>query len=425
MNLRPVDRSVLFLLFMTLTASAGWVVQDVPVPAGSVDHLAPQHTAIGPDGTFHVVWNGRPAAGQRFDVYYARYRNGTWSVAENLSNNPAVHDRAGDVAVTPGGKVIVVFWRDAAGEDAFEAVARVREAEGMPWSGTVLISTNTVRARLPSITAYGEGGALCVWMQRDAGQTYEKLGYALYTGSTWLPSASVPGSVLDGWGHPDVAQGADGRARAIWCERSGDAYYVRLCTYNGLWGSIETLWAAPGGANAQIPSLTRGLTGALDAVWLSGVENTLHVYQSQQPVNGDWSLPSSVAYGHRPQVAQDRFGGVHLVYTNANQVYYRKRHPNGTWSTEERVSDGSTVGTANWGGVGVNQQDTVVVVWEQGRENSWVIRAAVSDIFSVPSTPSPTPTTTISPTPTVTNTPRASISPTATLPQPGSSLTLW
>lgn len=421
------------LITLASAAAAAWLLEDLPHAPGVIDNLEPFHTTYDALGVFHVVWHARPAAGARYDFYYASYVNDDWTEPVNLSLNPDVGDYAGDVAVTGAGRVIAVWYRDRGGDDEFEVVARVKD--GAAWGPPTVVSTTTVRARRPTLSAHGAAEAVCVWMQRDAGEGHEKLGYARYDGAGWQTPAALAGSVLDGWGYPDTAEDGGGVLQALWIERPGD-YRVKAARWQagGGFGAVETVWIAPAGHNAQISSLTRGWTGAVHATWFSGgPTGVLTTYHAARAPGQNWTMPQPAGTGHRSQVAEGADGTVYLVLMDNNQVYLLRRPPGVGWQPRELLSQGPAVGNGLHGGVSARPSGGPLAVWSQHRHGVWRVRAAIWYDGPLPTrntaTPTftftPTLTPTVTPTPTITATPRPTRTPTPEPSRREGSLLLW
>ncbi len=186
------------------------------------------------------------------------------------------------------------------------------------------------------------------------------------TRAAWGFGPNVPVHPPDGAQHlwPDLVSFPDGRLYAAWMDDRTNVYkiYGALSTDGGSsWAADQRIDDAPASAMARFVSLTSLPAGDLIAVWedvRAGAWNW-NVYLSRGVWNAgsgafDWSTsvrvnttggPNDAGYYMHPSVASDRFGRVHVAWTDWRegvyyQVYFRSSTDGGlTWGGEVRISD--------------------------------------------------------------------------------------
>jgi len=131
--------------------------------------------AVDTTGTVHAVWQVRDWETNKFEVLYSQWDGTGWSLAENVSQSPAVDSTGPDIALTSDGQVYVA-WREAlTTTTGIEGAIYCNVRQGGTWGIPFNISPETGwNAALPALVVDGDDMPHWVWSE-DNGTNYRLL----------------------------------------------------------------------------------------------------------------------------------------------------------------------------------------------------------------------------------------------------------
>ncbi|GAB4200515.1 MAG: sialidase family protein [Roseiflexaceae bacterium] len=251
----------------------------------SANDYANTDIAVGPDGSFNVVWISQ---GQGI-FFRQKPSGGDWgperTVLLNGSFRAYVH-----IAVSQGGTIGIV-WNEA------NAVHyRVSTNGGVSWSGDLVANISPLRH--PQI-AGGPGQTLMATWGTVQGTIYA----AFWNGSSWQQEtiAAKAGSYFE----PSGAIGPDGTAYAVWREIGQQIYFSQRSS-NGTWINAVL---APGDANGFV-SIAADTQNNLHVAWASPITGQPDIFYAFRPTGGDWKPVLRVTNGGRVAANADVAGNL-------------------------------------------------------------------------------------------------------------------
>lgn len=127
------------------------------------------------------------------------------------------------------------------------------------------------------------------------------------------------------------------------------------------------------GSRAVYPDAVSDATGAMYAVYAGGTDGNLHVqFVTKAAGSYVWSAATDLGGTNvnAPRITVDSSGNLHMVYSNANNVYYRKR-TGAVWGAAVQLSDGTKSLEAD---VDVDSLGNVSTVWHCNGDGDYDIR---------------------------------------------------
>ena len=189
---------------------------------------------------------------------------------------------------------------------------------------------------------------------------------------------------------PALAHDGGGSLHAVWVDdRDGsgsEIYYARARADAWTWGPNQRVAPRLGNARRAHPDVAVDAWGNVHAVWLEYVGGDPEIYHSVlSAIEPPWSQPQRVnddrgpGVQWAPAVAADRYGNVHVVWTDYRDgtadVYHRRLGPDGEWSDEVRVNDVAR-GEQSMPDIAAAPAGGVFAVWLDTRDGRAAVQAS-------------------------------------------------
>ncbi|MFT3863727.1 MAG: hypothetical protein QM729_05585 [Solirubrobacterales bacterium] len=257
--------------------------------------VAREEIALGPElaidgaGEAIAIWRRMPVSGGSSIRVSTRSPGGRWSAPARVSRGKGDAASA-DLAVTPGGEAIAVWWQKDGRRSVVRASSRPR---GGHWSRPVDLSVPGENAVAPRVAIDPAGEAVAVWRRFDGAHGI-------------VQAASRPRG--GGWSHPvdlsrrgrnaerpRIAIYEGGEALAVWERFDGRNELIEAASR-----PAGRSWSSPArlskpGRSAHAPSLATSSSGASVVVWeRSGADGPV-IQAATRSAAGGWSAPALVA----------------------------------------------------------------------------------------------------------------------------------
>lgn len=158
----------------------------------------------------HLVWRNNGTG--NWEILYAYYESGNWTVPLNLSATPSL-SAFPRLATNEHGDVFVVWEEELDGTADFDIL--LRRWDGTQWLPWVRVS-DSPKALYPAIAAADEN-LYVVWTDYRDGQTETYFSHSTDRGATWQGDENVSRTGTLSL-HPDVAAQSCGRAHVVWAD---------------------------------------------------------------------------------------------------------------------------------------------------------------------------------------------------------------
>ncbi len=324
-----------------------------PVQAGDssfrpFDQTGNQYEAkvvVAPDGALHLVW--ADFRHQSWDIYSRTITDWKiWSKSVRVDHSPCSQEgfpgenlQQEPALAALGDGTLVAAWSDTRGTRADRKIRVARSSTaGATWVGDEPVDGNSTHESdqwSPAIAASAEGNRVgLVWQDHRTGWNQVLLAFSADGGTTFRNAIRVAPSRAQQW-QPAVAFAPDGRVGVAWSEGiGGGERRIRVAIVNG--DQVTTFFldsSAPPGVRQARPAIAYARTG----FWVAWQDDRA----------GDWDvLVARVdGRGSRPTRVDD-----------------------GPPRTHARLPSLAVVG---------DQQDRLVVAWEDTRDGREQIRATV------------------------------------------------
>ncbi len=265
-------------------------------------------------------------------------------------------------------------WLQGTGSRTALFVSRLLKTS-TTWSPPEIIDAGDVggNAASPDIVADGNGGALVIWLQRDAGviSVFVNRFDGAWQGAASIDTLAVPAS------NPRIAVGGSGIAAAVWLQADGSDQGLFASRFQGAgWDGptvLDTLTP-----DASSPSVAVAANGDTFVVWVQQATTggTPRVRASRRPAAAtlwgthfnpidDGVFATAVT---EPSVVADVDGNALVIWRQSTGGPQRVRSarflagPSGDWMPTVTVSDGTT--TAEAPALAANDDGTAVAVWQ-------------------------------------------------------------
>ncbi len=320
-----------------------------------------------------------------------------------------------DIATDIYGNVHVVWEDQTIGEWGTDHEIMYANYTGSSWSNSTVISDdftgwNTGDSHRPSIATDSNGDVHVVWNDNTNGPWYDSVGdweimYVNYTSSGWS-NATVISDDFTGWNDqgsywPDIAVDKNDNLHVVWEDWT-----------DGEWGTDREImyvnYTSSGWSNATVISddftgwnndtsnyanIAIDIYGNLHVVWEDftvGEWGSDHEVMYVNYTSSGWSNATVISDdftgwntgdSHRPSVATDNNGDVHVVWNDGTdgtwgtdwEIMYSNNSAGG-WSKATVISDDST----NWNYDGSYQPEIAIdkngdyhVVWNDWTPGEW------------------------------------------------------
>jgi PKD domain/PASTA domain len=379
--------------------------------------------AVDASGDSFAVWtrSGTVQASQR-------PAGTTWSKAQDVSGG-CVDARGAELAVSPGGRAVVVWECPKGGNTIVQAATR---RPGGDWSAPHDLSAPGHDAHVPQVALDRAGDALAVWARSNGTDVILQAALRRANGD-WAAPENVPGPGLD-VDQPDIALDAAGNGAAVWQSSDGATTVIRASTRTaaGSWsapqalssggnaerphvgvdsaGNAVAVWSlngshfraqaavrAAGGGWAPAQSLSSASddafqpqvavnpSGAATAAWLGFDGRSYVVQSSSRPRGGAWSgvqnlSPLSPDLG-APQLALDPAGGAVAVWrgliSSRERIQAARRPARGVWSSPRLLSASGS--DADLPDIALDAAGNGAAIWQTGNGVTWSVQAAGLD----------------------------------------------
>ena len=249
------------------TASGGWLPAPVTVSGANA-----QNPRLVVDGAGRVTaaWDrGLDELPGRVIESNSRTATGAWAApAEALRVTDSEFAQTNpDLAVTPGGALVVVYTEDSA---AMPVVTAARKAPGQPWVATAEpLSVNDATAEAPLVAVTPDGTAVATWVRSHSNNVVQAaVGDA---DGSWSDSVDLSPSDGDALS-PDVVVDRRGVATVAWQRDAGSNISpIEARRYSdGTWGETVPLTHEDSSGGYDLRSAVDG-QGNVVVGWSSSV----------------------------------------------------------------------------------------------------------------------------------------------------------
>lgn len=338
---RPMDRAQLedwLSNFPEALAAARRLLEQLPTPtptlpppsagfnvseSGAAE--APQ-LAFDAQGTLHVVWRDARLRPNGDYVHRQMTPDGQWGETQNLTEGFAFLYGSLSLLPYPDGRMCALWNGAQTGTSDIGVYRRCRE---VGWAPAELITTTTLTARDFSFVLTPDG-------------TLQAL-YISSAGDIYFNDLKLSGDELAA--RPVFVTDSVGDYHAVWVTLSDPFTVVHRYRYTVVEGGGRQLWLDPDNVSTA-ESAPDGLSlsvatdeqGGIHVVW-SGA-NGLY-YRRWSLANG-WERPGIVALDERgpnPDMAVDAEGRARVVWGRFDGLYYVAQEADGAWSAPSRFSD--------------------------------------------------------------------------------------
>ena len=231
--------------------------------------------AIDSANRIHIVWSAETAS--VFEVYYVRGEDGSWSLPEDISNNPRGNSSVPKMAMDLGSNLHVA-WEEEETDTSSKEVYYAR-FDGDSWSTPVNISNLPRTSFDQQISVSLEGYPHVVW-----GEGNNHIYYSFYDGGAWSAPFPLSDTLTQEEGYkPDIAVDVESHPHVVWSGKGGELWYAYY---------TSTTWTAPidvSGSlvNALNPDITLDDSNCLHLVWTEPVETSrFEIYYSKHQPTG-------------------------------------------------------------------------------------------------------------------------------------------
>jgi hypothetical protein len=203
-------------------------------------------------GDVRVAWS---VYGDGGGIRSSALVSGQWSTAEAVASGSA--DRDPQLAIDESGAALAI-WRE---EEPFPYgwLKAARRAPGSGWDAPVTLNDGRSSSFFaPQLRAFGDGGALVVWIEGDA-----LLARHLEPASGWGSPIVLGDAVASAGQFPVLWTDAAGSGFVLWLSRGG--WSVRHLDPRSGWGAEELLPDV--GSRFEEPSIAVKSGGEIDVVW--------------------------------------------------------------------------------------------------------------------------------------------------------------
>ena len=256
---------------------ASWTPLPPPTTGNASDRTA---VAVDSRGRLHLAWT-ELTPGDR-QVFYARFQDGAWTPAEQLSSSPAYAGFPA-IAVDASDRAHTVWY----GFDGAFYQIYYRRLDPTGWTPERALTNEAVDATNPSIALGPEGHVHVVWFRLNRNATWNEIAYLRLEGDTVAELRPISAAGVDST-DPSIAVGPDGRVHVVWSARPGGVDRIEHAERAGTWSAPEAV--SPTAVGAMHPSLALDGSARLRVVWES-VGGGIFA----QVRDGAWSAPTLVS----------------------------------------------------------------------------------------------------------------------------------
>ena len=290
---------------------ASWTPLPPPTTGNASDRTA---VAIDSRGRLHLAWT-ELTPGDR-QVFYARYEDGAWTPAEQLSSSSGYAGFPA-IAVDASDRAHIVWY----GFDGAFYQIYYRRLDPTGWTPERALTNEAVDATNPSIALGPEGHVHVVWFRLNRNATWNEVAYLRLEGDTVLELRPISDVAVDST-DPTIAVGPGGRVHVAWSARPGGVDRIEYAERGAAWSAPEAVSPASGGAIH--PSLALDGSARLRVVWESAGGGIYAVVR-----DGAWSGPVLLSTPSGNRYPSLRWSQNHNPLCGANAVV------DAVWTHEE------------------------------------------------------------------------------------------
>ncbi len=348
-------------------------------------------------GTLHVVWHDNTnylGCGTDYDIFYKqRLPDGTWTTTEVVSTESTLTSYFATVAVDDTGTVHVV-WYDGTnylGCGTDYDIFYKQRLPGGTWTTTEIVSTeSTGSSTYPSIY-YKEGTVHVAWSDvtdyLGCGTDNDIFYKQRLSSGTWTTTEVVSTESTGISTYPFILVDEEDTVHVVWQDNTdysgsgtdNDIFYKQRLP-GGLWTVTEVASTESTGAS-YIPVALIDDSNTLHVVWYdgtnymgSGTDND--IFYKQRAEDGTWTITEVVSTessssSYYPFIDIDTTGTFHVAWQDLTNylgcgtdydIFYKQRTEDGTWTITEVISTESTL-DSNYPVLHVDESNNVHVVW--------------------------------------------------------------
>ena len=290
-------------IFMVEYRNGAWTDFNFPVRLSlSGQHAVNPQVAMDESGNAIVVWQqydgGSP---NTYQVYKAEYRNGTWNRPDALDDHLSFagkHAYYPQVAMDESGNAIVV-WQQQDSLNRWQVFkAEYRNGSwSLPQDLDDNISPDNINAYRPQVAMDESGNAIVVWQQRVS--SLRQVVMLEYRQGKWS-NFNYPEPVSPFGRNSDyqvqLAMDPDGAALIVWRQYDGANWQIYKAEYrNGTWNRPADAGdnISPDGQDAEKPQVAMDANGSALIVWRQYDGANWRIYKSEYRF-ASWTHPADL-----------------------------------------------------------------------------------------------------------------------------------